>query len=184
MRSLLALLLVAGCTVGGDPGTGGGGGDDGDGSGRGGDVTQPDGGVDLPDGSSVGGPDAAVFMCRDKVPAANLSNGHHNPGQDCLNGCHNHGFKLAGTLYTTAAGGTVVKGGTITVVDNDGQTFDMVSQANGNYYTTRPVAFPVKVTASMCPDVQPMSSTIPQGSGGCNKSGCHTAGGTARVHVP
>jgi hypothetical protein len=182
MRGFLLAMLLAGCTVGVDNIGNGGGGDDG--SGRGGDVTQPDAGTADVDASSASGADAAVFACRDQVAAGTLSNGHHNPGQDCMNGCHNHGFTLAGTLYTTAAGGTPVKGGNVTVVDANGQTFDVVSQQNGNFYTTKPVTFPVKVTASLCPDIKPMSATIPSGSGGCNKTGCHTAAAAGRVHVP
>lgn len=179
MRGLALALLLAGCTVG-DGTIGGGGGGGGDGT----DETLADAGTASSDGSSVGGPDAAVFMCRTKVAVDTLSNGHHNAGQDCLQGCHNHGFSLAGTLYTTAGGGTAVRGGTITVVDANGQTFDVVSQLNGNFYTTKPVTFPVKVTASLCPDIKPMSGSIPSGSGGCNKSGCHTAAAAGRVHVP
>lgn len=180
MRGLALALLLAGCTVGDDAiGSGGGGG-------GGGDETPADAGTSTSGdgGSTVAGPDAAVFACRDKVAVDTLSNGNHNAGQDCLQGCHNHGFSLAGTLYTTAGGGTAVRGGTITVVDANGQTFDVVSQLNGNFYTTKPVTFPVKVTASLCPDIKPMSASIPSGSGGCNKSGCHTAAAAGRVHVP
>lgn len=184
VRPAFLALLLAGCTVGvggiGGPPPGG---DDGTGGGGGGDVG-PDAGADSPDGSSVSNPDAAVFACRSKVDNTTLSNGHHNAGQDCMNGCHNHGFTLAGTLYTTAAGGTPVKGGSITIVDANGQTFDVVSQLNGNFYTIKPVAFPVHVTASMCPDVKPMAGTIAAGSGGCNKNGCHVAGGQGRIHIP
>jgi hypothetical protein len=179
MRCLLLALLLVGCSVGvdnvGNEGGSGSGSDD---------EMSLDAGTTEADASTVSGADASVFMCRDRVAADTLSNGHHNPGQNCLNGCHNHGFTLAGTLYTTAAGGTPVKGGSITVVDKNGQTFDMVSQLNGNYYTTKPLTFPVTVTASLCPDSKPMSATIPSGSGGCNKSGCHTAGAQGRVHVP
>jgi hypothetical protein len=180
MRSLLIAMLLAGCTVGVDNiGNGGGGGGSGSDEGM-----TPDAGTTSPDGNGATGADAAVFACRDRVDNATLSNGHHNAGMDCLQGCHNHGFSLAGTLYTTAGGGTPVKGGSVTVVDANGQTFDMVSQLNGNYYTTKPVTFPVKVTASLCPDIKPMSASIPSGSGGCNKSGCHTAAAAGRVHVP
>lgn len=165
---------IGGPPPGGDDGTGGGG-DDSPG---------PDAGAGTPDGSSVSNPDASVFACRNMVDNATLSSGHHNAGQDCLNGCHNHGFSLAGTLYTTAGGGTPVKGGSITVIDANGQTFDVVSQLNGNFYTTKIVKFPVKVTASMCPDVKPMTSSIPSGSGGCNKTGCHVSGAQGRIHIP
>jgi hypothetical protein len=179
MRALCVVLLLAGCTVGVDnTGSGGGGG------GSGSDDPMVDAGTSSADGASASSPDAAVFMCRNKVPNNTLSNGHHNAGQDCLQGCHNHGFSLAGTLYNAPSGGAAVPGGTITIVDANGQTFDVVSQANGNFYTTKPVTFPVKVTASLCPDIKPMSSSIPSGSGGCNKSGCHTAAAAGRVHVP
>jgi len=145
------------------------------------------GGDQGPDAStSMPGPDASpgAFTCRDKI-TANIGNGHHNPNQDCQQGCHDHGFTLSGTISTTTAGGTPVVGASITVKDSAGVTFDVVSQANGNFYTSHAVTFPVTVIASSCPDVQPMSATIAAGNGGCNKSGCHTAGtGTGAIHLP
>src|SRR5262245_16680908 len=83
----------------------------------------PDGG-----GSAVGPDGGAVtaFPCKNAVTTA-LSGGHHNAGQDCLQGCHNHGFTLSGTLYD-AAGTTALPGASITVKDAGGKTFDMVAQ--------------------------------------------------------
>lgn len=179
MRAVALVLLLVGCTVGdaGPTDTGGGGGG-GDGQ------LGPDGGTSSDDGSTATGVDAAVFVCRDRVSSDILSNGHHNQGQNCLQGCHNHGFTLAGTLYDAPSGGAAVRGGTITVVDANGQTFDMVSQLNGNFYTTKPVAFPVKVTASLCPDIKPMAGNVTAANAGCNQTGCHTAAAAGRVHVP
>jgi hypothetical protein len=152
--------------------------------------SQPDASTAVPDGagnptSDAGPTDAPGFACRDQVPSNQLTSGHHNAGQDCMNGCHNHGFTLAGTLFTSAAGGTAIAGGTITVVDATGKSFDVVSQQNGNFYTSTAVQFPVTLTASECPAVQAMTAGVPSGQGGCNRTGCHTAtGGAGRIHLP
>ncbi|HEY5923697.1 MAG TPA: hypothetical protein VIV11_18575 [Kofleriaceae bacterium] len=165
----LACLLCAGCTVGIS--------DD--------DSMQmqqtPDGGTTTSDGGSVTTPDAPGFKCRDKVTL--VGDGHHNPGMNCQNGCHNHGFTLSGTLYTSAAGTTPVVGATITIKDADGFTYEMVSNQNGNFFTSSGMTFPVTVTASMCPDVAPMIGQITAGNGGCNKAGCHVAGAQGRVFL-
>jgi len=134
-------------------------------------------------GSGSPGTDAgvnAMFPC--KNVATPPGNGHHNAGQDCLNGCHNHGFTLAGTLYN-AAGTAALPGASITVKDANGATFDMVAQQNGNFYTSNPIAFPITVYASECPASTPMTSAIATGNGGCNKSGCHATGAQGRIHL-
>jgi len=164
----LAFVLLAGCTVGTLDGGGGGTTDN---------NSSPDGGA--ADGATVTA-DAATFACRNKVTSG-IGNGHHNAGQDCQGGCHNHGFTLSGTIY---AGTTALSGATITVKDATNHTFDVVSQANGNFYTINAVVFPITVVASMCPDVAKMSSQITSGNGGCNKSGCHTTTAQGRIHLP
>ena len=125
------------------------------------DGTQPTG--DAPPGS----PDAAP-MCK----AANSlhTDGHHNPGQDCMNSCHFHGFSVAGTLMQ-ADGHTPAVGATVTLVDNNGATQDMVVGTNGNFYTFLPPAFPIRLTSSLCPSVQVMTASAAKG--GCNAGDCH-----------
>ncbi len=149
------------------------------------------GGPNAPDAASISATgdaatpmgDAAGSMCRQGVAAAQLGSGHHNPGQDCMGSCHNHGFTLSGTLYDSSAGTNIIAGGTITVLDAAGKTLDLVSQLNGNFYTSSALMFPVTVVASDCPSVQTMTAPIAAGSG-CNSNGCHTAAGQGRVHLP
>ncbi len=126
-------------------------------------------------------PAPAGFACRDRVTAG-LGSGRHNPGQDCMSNCHNHGFTVGGTLRD--AGGAALSGGTITLVDATGKSVDIVSQLNGNFYTSQAIAFPVKVYASACPDIATMVAQVQSADAGCNRSGCHAAGGTGPVHVP
>jgi len=169
MRVLVFVLVVSGCTgiidgpasVGSDP-------------------NGPDAGTDIdaPPGSS---PDGAGFSCRSKI--ANVGSGNHNAGMDCLGGCHNHGFTLAGTLFAPGTT-TPVVGASITVTDASGASFDMVSQRNGNFYTSTKVTFPITIAASSCPDVAHMSASVPTGNGGCNKSGCHASGAQGSIHLP
>jgi len=135
---------------------------------------------DAPNGTSDA--PAGGFQCRNAV--ANVGTGNHNAGQDCMGGCHNHGFTLSGTLFAAPTGTTPMVGASVTVVDANGATFDMVSQLNGNFYTRNVIAFPVKLTASSCPNVQPMSATVGAGSGGCNNTGCHATGAQGPIHLP
>lgn len=124
-------------------------------------------------------PDAAPSAAC--VPAATPpGSGHHNAGQACI-ACHagNGGpdFTLAGTLYN---GATALAGATITVVDANGATTDLVTMSNGNFYTSAALAFPVHVVASRCPDTTPMNGAV--AAGDCNS--CHVAGQQGRIHLP
>jgi hypothetical protein len=126
---------------------------------------------------------AAIFHCRDLVTTG-LDNGHHRPGEDCQSGCHDHGFSLSGTLYSSASGGQPVVGAAITFIDATGYTGDMRSGTNGNFWWSLPVTFPVTLIASSCPTIDKMTATVPSNQGGCNGTGCHSAGGGAgRVHL-
>jgi hypothetical protein len=175
MRHLvLAVVVIGGCA--GEVPPGGGNTSD----------TAPDaGGGGGGGGSGVdagAASDAAGFACRNKV--ASVGSGHHNPGQDCQGACHNHGFTLGGTIYAAANSTTSLSGATITVTDATGKSFDVVSQANGNFYTSQAIKFPVTVTASACPSVAPMVAQVTATMDGCNQSGCHVTGAQGRIHLP
>lgn len=138
---------------------------------------RPGGDAPLPDGPGE-------FTCRNKITMG-LDNGHHNPGQDCQQSCHDHGFFMSGTMYSSASGGPPVVGASITFIDANGVTGDMQTNLNGNFWWSLPVAFPVKIIASMCPDIQPMVMMVDAAGAGCNKGGCHSGGGSpGRVHLP
>src|SRR5450432_320214 len=177
MHRLWVLLALSACTgmVDSSAGVntpdaaagGGGGGSNRDAGGK----SALDAATPLPDGASG-------LLCKNQV-LTGLGSGHHNAGQDCLNGCHNHGFTLAGTIYS---GGAALTGATVTVKDANGTTFDVVSQLDGNFYTTQAVTFPLTVYASSCPSMQPMVATV--AAGGCNKSGCHASNAQGQIHLP
>lgn len=116
---------------------------------------------------------ALELTCADPVETAD--DGHHNQGTACL-GCHNGAtaieFTLAGTLYADPDGTTPVTGLVVTALDNTGAEVTAVTAANGNFYTSDPVTFPVTLFASACPDVVPMP--IISALGDCNS--CHVAG--------
>jgi hypothetical protein len=180
---VLAVVVISACTVG-TVGTGGppGGGGAPDASQGGADA--PSGSIDAPSGSGTGsGSGSGSNGCVNQVTTA-LGDGHHNPGQDCMNACHNHGFTLAGTIYTSVNSNTAVTGATVSVTDANGQKIAIVSQLNGNFYTSQAVAFPVTVNASSCPNIQKMSAQVAQGQGGCNRTGCHTGGAQGHIYLP
>jgi hypothetical protein len=171
---VLAVVLVCGCA--GEIESGGGS----NGS------TVPDAGSGGGGGGGGGGTDAGTdavgFACRNKV--ASVGSGNHNPGEDCQGSCHNHGFTLGGTIFTAANSTTPLVGATVTVVDAAGKTVDVVSQRNGNFYTSQSLAFPVTVTASDCPNIAPMVTKVTATMDGCNKGGCHVAGAQGVIHLP
>jgi hypothetical protein len=167
------LLLVA-CTGGGVDGGGPGG-----------------AGSDTPiDAPGSGGPpmwaDAATGSGGDvncKQPATPPDSGHHNAGMDCEQGCHNHGFTISGTVYTGATNNTAYAGATVTIVDAQNRTIDIVTRANGNFYTSQAVSFPIKIHTSSCPYGVDMAATA--ASGRCNMSGCHAAAVLGKqIHLP
>ncbi len=96
--------------------------------------------------------------------------GHHNPGQDCMGSCHDHGFSLAGTLYL-ADNVTPANNATISIVDANGGKQDIIVSTNGNFFSYLPAAFPIHVESSLCPSTQFMVSTAT--TGGCNTAACH-----------
>jgi hypothetical protein len=157
-RALIAVIAMS-CTRQMDTGT--------DATTAGGDAHHTDGTSGTIDAPATSGTDAAP-MC--KPANAFHTDGHHNAGQDCMNSCHFHGVAFAGTLMQ-ADGHTPAVGATVTIVDHNNATQDAVVGTNGNFYAFLPVAFPVRVTASLCPSVQLMSATITKG--GCNASDCH-----------
>lgn len=129
------------------------------------------------------GPDADPGTC--EPASVTLPNGNHNAGLACLS-CHTGAglapkWTLAGTLYASSSGGTAIPGATVTVVDAAGIEHKLITAANGNFYTNAALQFPVRVTASKCPDAKPMTGA-PQ-SGDCN--GCHSAtAAQGRIHLP
>jgi hypothetical protein len=114
------------------------------------------------------------------VTGALVTSGHHNPGLDCQGSCHDHGFTLAGTLYDGTKTNAIA-GATILAVDANGKTLQLVSGTNGNFYTSTAVAYPVKVSASMCPNLSAMASTV--ATAGCNGTACH-GGAQGKIHLP
>ena len=187
MRTLpLLITILAGCMVGTpSPGPGG----------------SPPGAPDAGNGNNQGSnngsgsgsnqgvqPDAAVGDagngCINAVPANTVGDGHHNPGQDCMNACHNHGFTVAGTLFSGINSSTPVVGATIRIMDANNKITDIQTQQNGNFYISTAVTSPITVLATACPNINPMSAQVTLSGGivGCNKSGCHVSGN--RIHLP
>lgn len=178
-----------GCTAGTVQTTGSGGGGSGGGGGGGGAGPDagPAAGVDAAP-SGGGDVDAAPQAACDDEVTAGLSSGHHNSGQPCLqSGCHAPGgdgptFTAAGTLYDAATGGATLRGGTIHLVDANGNDVTLVSSRNGNFYTSQNLAFPLQARASLCPADMTMSTQLQSGQANCNQAGCHDTNN--RVHLP
>lgn len=124
----------------------------------------------------------AAFECRPRITSG-LDTGRHNPGQNCQQGCHEHGFRLSGTLFSSIDGGAPVAGATITFIDAMNRTGDMRVNMNGNFWWTIEPAFPVTIIASMCPDVRPMMMQVTAAEAACNQGGCHDSAGN-RIHLP
>ncbi len=141
-------------------------------------------GVDGAVGTDGGaGGDGASVAC--EPVASQLPNGEHNPGQACLT-CHNGQtatrFTLGGTVFTTAQSATPVPAATIIVTDANNVVTKLITASNGNFYSARTFAYPVKVTASKCPDTRPMIAEVATAGGDCNT--CHQPGQSGRVFLP
>lgn len=135
--------------------------------------------------SGGGGAADLAVACDPLQSTAGLSSpsGHHNAGQECQ-ACHAPGggaptFYLGGTLYSAATGGSPVAGATIDITDAAGKKVKAISANNGNFWTTTPLSYPLKVDASLCPATTPMVSAV-SGNGACNN--CHNS--AMRVHTP
>jgi hypothetical protein len=135
-----------------------------------------------------GGPDGGFQV---SAPAcdpvqATTTDGHHYPGDDCMM-CHRQGgtgtpYTLGGTIYADSGGKTPAAGVVLHFIDATGSDLTVVSQTDGNFWSTAPLTPPVISFASLCPKVTPMVGAIGSGDVGCNTAGCHTVG--FRVHVP
>lgn len=104
-----------------------------------------------------------------------------NTGRDCTS-CHGSGqspkMTAAGTVYSSATGGTAVSGATVTITGSNGTKITMVTGSSGNFYTSSAISFPATIQVSKCPDTATMPTTITLG--GCNS--CHDS--TMRIHLP
>lgn len=119
-----------------------------------------------------------------RPPATGYGDGRHNTGRNCMDACHEHGFTLAGTVYTSPTNNTGYAGATITVKDANDVTYEIVVQANGNFWTSQPIAFPAVVMASSCPYEAKMNGPITNGA--CNTAACHAQqdGAAGQIHLP
>jgi hypothetical protein len=109
-----------------------------------------------------------------KPPNVIHGDGKHNPGMDCASSCHNHGFSVSGTLYL-ADGTTPASDATITVTDALNNKQDIIVSSNGNFFSFFPVAYPIAISASLCPSTQAMVAHATAGN--CNSTGCHEPNG-------
>jgi hypothetical protein len=150
---------------------------------------------DAPDASTIQQFDAATGPQIDAATAAaceqpnpTIPDGKHNAGQACLN-CHSASggappFTIGGTLYATKTGVGAIQGATIIVTDANGVDIKLTSGTLGNFYSTVPMAYPIKVKASLCPDTVPMFASVTS-PGDCNAGGCHALNApSGRVHLP
>ena len=189
-RVVLAVLLIGGCRGQSAPEGNGAHGSNGSAAPA---APAPDGSVaidaviDAPaEAVDAGSADAGTAGpppgCRDKV--AGVGSGYHFPGTNCFAACHDHGFTFGGTIYSNIKGAKPLSGATITLVDASGKSLDVVSQANGNFYTSEPIAFPLVVTASLCPGARTMRAKLTEKMIGCNRTECHTVPAEGRIHLP
>ena len=122
--------------------------------------------------------------------AACDSNGPEmRPGENCMT-CHSSGgsartWTVAGTVFSkpddsTSAG---VPGVDVVITGSDSQTLTLTTNAAGNFYTSRSVAFPISAELHRGTKVVKMALTV--GTGAC--SSCHdqppTSGAPGRDYI-
>ena len=105
----------------------------------------------------------------------------HNAGQNCMGGCHDHGFTFAGTLTDGAGNG--VAGAEVRLVDANGTAISVHTGSNGNFHSSTAFVGPANVGARDATNKALMVTALVPANGGCN--GCHVTGGTmAPIHLP
>ena len=117
-----------------------------------------------------------------------------NPaGHNCVD-CHKQGgsaagavWGIAGTVYTSGAGTTPIKGAEVRVVDAAGKELALVySDADGNFWSDTIVGgIPggAKAGARNATVTKLMSTALTTQDSGCQKAGCHVAGSQGRVFL-
>ncbi len=141
-------------------------------------------------------PDASEGPVVDAMPGVDCEEealpnggGQHNPGLSCIvGGCHDGNtqdvplWTMAGTAYVDIQGTAPLVGGTIVVTDANDQELKLITARNGNFYTAQPIAYPVQVKGSLCPNTIEMVSPVEANGASCNLGGCHDAAGN-RIYV-
>ena len=156
----------------------------------------PDAGSDAAAGATGPTPPtttSAVFANAPAFAAGTGVSGHHNAGQDCNQGCHNHGFTIAGTLYDSA--GAAIGGAEVRLVDSTGQVISIYTAtggSQGNFYSKTKFVGPAHIGVRNATGTQTMVTAIqstaqaPASTGGAC-SACHCTGGgctIAAIHLP
>jgi hypothetical protein len=93
------------------------------------------------------------------------------PGSDCME-CHGGGGGEESGRTWTIAGTWDRQGQQVTIVDAAGKSFSLHTNQAGNFWSSEPVAFPLRVGV----DGQAMRD--PANHGSCNASGCHPGKGS------
>jgi hypothetical protein len=110
------------------------------------------------------------------------------PGANCIS-CHSYGniddgpqFSIAGTIFEDGAGTDGFKGAIVRIFDAAGNTFELTSTREGNFFTDEFVAFPISAEVEVDGNIRAMNDPIETGE--CNT--CHTCEGDAgnKIFIP
>jgi len=113
--------------------------------------------------------------------ASQVAGSTHNAGQNCMGGCHNHGFTFAGTVTDGAGAG--VAGAEVRLVDANGKAISVYTGSNGNFHSSTAFVAPAHIGVRNASAKSVMVTALQATNGGCN--GCHGTGLTvAAIHVP
>jgi hypothetical protein len=156
-------------------------------------------------GSGSGSSDDPLTACGSDGVIPGPSHTHagntSNAGVGCMSNmnCHSSAmppakggaYAYAGTVYDTA--GAPKPGATIFVFINN-KSIKMLSNMDGNFFLPEGLGdapsstLTGKTTATLCPTIKPMGSSLIAGSGNCNNGGsCHGSvgaiGATGKIHL-
>jgi hypothetical protein len=88
------------------------------------------------------------------------------PGSNCME-CHDGGEGRKWTVAGTWSG----QGRQVVIVDAAGKTFTLHTNQAGNFWSSEPISYPLRVSV----DGSAMPSAVTSGGGSCNT--CHGFGG-------
>ena len=108
-----------------------------------------------------------------------------SPGQDCMRaGCHLGQFTVAGTVFPspTSPASAGLANVRVVITDATRAVTELTSNAAGNFYTGKAMAWPLQVSVVRNGQTTEMSSPLSSAAeGACASSSCHSLGSSLGV---
>ena len=104
------------------------------------------------------------------------SHANMSPGQNCMSGCHSN-FTVAGTVFPayTSPASAGISGVSVVVTDANNAETKLTSNAAGNFYTGKAMAWPLQISVVRNGQTTVMNTPLSSAADGACAS-CHSLG--------